>query len=247
MKGVGRVAVMQDITHLKELDRIKSDFVTTVSHDLRSPLTSILGYIELIRRSGPLNEVQQQFVTRITSSVKSITSLVEELLELGKIEAGFDHEREAMLIQPLIQQVVESLRSQSEAKHQKLEVRAPDNLPFIMGNPMRLRQLLNNLIENAIKYTPDEGQVRVLVHADNSFVVLRITDSGIGIPPQDQPFIFDKFYRTNEAIDHFPGTGLGLSIVKGIVDAHNGRIWVESQVGSGTTFTVMLPSHNPDA
>jgi two-component system phosphate regulon sensor histidine kinase PhoR len=246
VKGVGRVAVMQDITHLKELDRIKSDFVTTVSHDLRSPLTSILGYIELIRRSGPLNEVQQQFVTRITSSVKSITVLIEELLELGKIEAGFDQEREPMLLQPVIRQVVDSLRQLSETKGQNLDIRVPENLPMVLGNPLRLRQLLNNLIENAIKYTPENGQIRVLLHADNSFLVLRITDNGIGIPPQDQPFIFDKFFRTNEAIDHFPGTGLGLSIVKGIVDAHNGRIWVESQVGSGTTFTVMLPSYHSD-
>jgi two-component system phosphate regulon sensor histidine kinase PhoR len=246
VKGVGRVAVMQDITHLKELDRIKSDFVTTVSHDLRSPLTAILGYIELIRRSGPLNEVQQQFVTRITSSVKSITVLIEELLELGKIEAGFDQEREPMLLQPVIRQVVDSLRQLSETKGQNLDIRVPENLPMVLGNPLRLRQLLNNLIENAIKYTPENGQIRVLLHADNSFLVLRITDNGIGIPPQDQPFIFDKFFRTNEAIDHFPGTGLGLSIVKGIVDAHNGRIWVESQVGSGTTFTVMLPSYHSD-
>ena len=246
VKGVGRVAVMQDITHLKELDRIKSDFVTTVSHDLRSPLTSILGYIELIRRSGPLNEVQRQFVTRITSSVKSITVLVEELLELGKIEAGFDQEREPMLLQPVVRQVADSLRQLSETKGQNLDIRMPENLPMVLGNPLRLRQLLNNLIENAIKYTPESGQIRVLLHADNSFLVLRIADDGIGIPPQDQPFIFDKFFRTNEAIDHFPGTGLGLSIVKGIVDAHNGRIWVESQLGGGSTFTVMLPSYNPD-
>ncbi len=246
VKGVGRVAVMQDITHLKELDRIKSDFVTTVSHDLRSPLTAILSYIELIRRSGPLNEVQQQFVERITSSVKSIAVLIEELLELGKIEAGFDQEREPTLLQPVIRQVVDSLRQLSEAKQQKLEVRLPENLPLVSGNPLRLRQLLNNLVENAIKYTPEKGQIRVLLHADNGFLVLRVTDNGIGIPPQDQPFIFDKFYRTNEAIDRFPGTGLGLSIVKGIVEAHNGRIWVESQVGSGSTFTVMLPSYSPD-
>jgi two-component system phosphate regulon sensor histidine kinase PhoR len=247
VKGVGRVAVMQDITHLKELDRIKSDFVTTVSHDLRSPLTAILGYIELIRRSGSLNDVQQQFVERIATGVKSITVLIEELLELGKIEAGFDQDREPTFLQPIVQQVVESLRHQWESKQQDMQVRLPDNLPLVVGNPLRLRQLTNNLVENAIKYTPEKGQVRVLLRADNSFLVLRVSDTGIGIPPKDQPFIFDKFYRTDEAIDNYPGTGLGLSIVKGIVEAHNGRIWVESQAGTGTTFTVMLPSYNPDA
>ncbi len=247
VKGVGRVAVMQDITHLKELDRIKSDFVTTVSHDLRSPLTSILGYIELIRRSGPLNEVQRQFVERITSGVKSITVLIEELLELGKIEAGFDQDREPTFMQPLVQQVIDSLNQQSEAKEQQVQVRLPDNLPLVLGNPLRLRQLTHNLIDNAIKYTPQGGQVRVSLRADNGFLILRIADTGIGIPAKDQPYIFDKFYRTDEAIDHFPGTGLGLSIVRGIVEAHGGRIWVESQVGAGTTFTVMLPSYAPDA
>jgi two-component system phosphate regulon sensor histidine kinase PhoR len=246
VKGVGRVAVMQDITHLKELDRIKSDFVTTVSHDLRSPLTAILGYIELIRRSGALNDVQKQFVERITTGVKSITVLIEELLELGKIEAGFDQDREPTFLQPIVQQVVESLRHQWESKQQDIQVRLPDNLPLVMGNPLRLRQSINNLVENAIKYTPEKGQVRIVLRADNSFLVLRVSDTGIGIPPKDQPFIFDKFYRTDEAIDNYPGTGLGLSIVKGIVEAHNGRIWVESQAGTGTTFTVMLPSYNPD-
>jgi two-component system NtrC family sensor kinase len=247
VKGVGRVAVMQDITHLKELDRIKSDFVTTVSHDLRSPLTAILGYIELIRRSGPLNEVQTQFVESIITSVKSIAVLIEELLELGKIEAGFDQDRAPTFLQPVIQQVIDSLRPHWEAKQQQIQARLPDNLPLVMGNPLRLRQLMNNLIENAIKYTPDQGQVRVTLRADNGFLVVRISDTGIGILPKDQPFIFDKFYRTDEAIDNYPGTGLGLSIVKGIVEAHNGRIWVESQPGAGTTFTVMLPSYNPDA
>jgi two-component system NtrC family sensor kinase len=246
IKGVGRVVVMQDITNLKELDRIKSDFVTTVSHDLRSPLTTIMGYIELIRRSGPLNEVQAQFVERITGSVKSITVLIEELLELGKIEAGFDQEREPTFVQPVIQQVVDNLRPQWEAKQHNMQVRLPDNLPLVLANPLRLQQLMNNLIDNAIKYTPPGGQIRVSLRADNSFLVIRVTDTGIGIPPNDQPYIFDKFYRTDDAIDQFPGTGLGLSIVKGIVEAHDGRIWVESQIGTGSTFTVMLPSYQPD-
>lgn len=248
IESVGRVAVMQDITHLKELDRVKSDFVTTVSHDLRSPLTAILGYVELLRRTGPLNEHQEQFADRITGSVNAISSLIEELLELGKIEAGFDEEREAVFLPTLIEQVIEGLRHHYETRQQQLEFTWPQaGRPVVLGNPLRLRQLATNLIENAIKYTPEAGWVRVSLELPDDLVLLRVSDSGIGIPKKDQPYIFDKFYRTDNAIDNYPGTGLGLSIVKGIVDAHNGRVWVESEDGQGTTFSVMLPRHDPDA
>jgi PAS domain S-box-containing protein len=247
VKGVGRVVVMQDITHLKELDRIKSDFVTTVSHDLRSPLTGILGYVELLRRSGPLNEPQQKFVEHIVFSVESITTLITDLLELGQIEAGFDGDREPTGLRPIVQHAVESQRLAWESKRQTLRVDLADNLPPVLGNPLRLRQMLTNLLENAVKYTPEEGRIRISLETEGDFLVLRVADTGIGIPPKDLPYIFDKFYRSDEAIDHYTGTGLGLSIVKGIVERHHGRIWVESQVGRGSLFTVMLPACGPDA
>jgi two-component system NtrC family sensor kinase len=246
VKGVGRVVVMQDITHLKELDRVKSEFVTTVSHDLRSPLTGILGYVDLIRRSGPLNTQQEQFVERITTGVRSITTLIEELLELGKIEAEFDEDREPVYLTAIAQQSIEAHRHLWESKRHEVKTHLPDDLPPVLGNPLRLRQVINNLFENAIKYTPDGGEIRLLVGANNDFLVVRVADTGIGIPAKDQPFIFDKFYRTDEAIDHYPGTGLGLSIVKSIIETHNGRIWVESQIGAGSTFTVMLPSYHAE-
>lgn len=247
LRGVGRVVVMQDITHLKELDRIKSDFVTTVSHDLRSPLTSILGYIELVRRAGPLNAQQQMFLERIVSSVQSITSLISDLLELGKIEAGFDEDREPVSLAKVFREAIEALRPSWEAKRHTIQVRLPNDVPPVLGNPLRLRQVANNLLENAIKYTPDGGQIRVMLETEGDFQVLRVADTGIGIAQKDLPYIFDKFYRADEAIEHFDGTGLGLSIVKGIVERHNGRIWVDSQVGQGTTFTIMLPNHTPSA
>ncbi len=245
VRGVGRVVVMQDITHLKELDRIKSEFVTTVSHDLRSPLTSILGYIELVRRSGPLNAQQQLFLDRIVSSVQSITALISDLLELGKIEAGFDEDREPVLLAKVFREAIETLRPSWEAKRHTVQVRLPDDVPPVLGNPLRLRQVANNLLENAIKYTPDGGQIRVMLETEGDFQVLRVADTGIGIAAKDLPYIFDKFYRADEAIEHYDGTGLGLSIVKGIVERHNGRIWVDSQVGQGTMFTIMLPNHTP--
>ncbi len=248
IEGVGRVAVMQDITYLKEMDRIKSDFVTTVSHDLRSPLTAILGYIELLRRTGPLNESQQQFADRITGSVSSISKLIEELLELGKIEAGFDEDREVVFLAPIIYQAVEAVSHQAQSKQLRIEIDVPeDDVPPLLGHSLRLRQVVANLVENALKYTPEGGWMRISLENNKGLLLLRVTDSGIGIPKKDQPYIFDKFYRTDEAVDNYPGTGLGLSIVKSVVEAHGGRVWVNSQVGIGTTFSVMLPAHNPES
>lgn len=241
--GVGKIGVMQDITHLKELDRIKSEFVTTVSHDLRSPLTAILGYLELLRRSGPLNGSQEDFARRIVNSVQSITTLINDLLELGKIEAGFDQDRELAALAPIVESAVSEHQHEWEAKQQVLGIEAAADLPPVLGHPLRLRQLISNLLENAIKYTPNGGQVRLALESNGDFLVLRVSDSGIGIPPQDQPYIFDKFYRTEQAIDGYKGTGLGLSIVKSIVEQHQGRIWVDSEPGKGSAFTVMLPAY----
>ena len=150
IRGVGRVVVMQDITHLKDLDRIKSDFVTTVSHDLRTPLTAILGYVELVRRTGSLTKQQRQFLERIVFSVQSITVLISELLELGKIEAGFDEDREPVSLAAVVRHVIETCRQTWEAKRHTLQVRLPDDLPPVLGNPLRLHQVVSNLLDNAI-------------------------------------------------------------------------------------------------
>ncbi len=241
IEGVGQAVVMNDITHLRELDRIKSDFVTTVSHDLRSPLTAILGYVELIERSGELNEQQHEFIQRVQVSVEHITGLVTDLLDLGRIEAGLDTAKETTPVGVLTRYAVESLRGSAETRGLILETDLSDDLGLVHGSPIRLRQMIGNLIENAIKYTPRGGKVRVRARTEGDQVILRISDSGPGIPPADQPYLFDKFYRGTNVPDDMPGTGLGLSIVKSIIESHNGRIWVDSQLGRGTTFTVVLP------
>jgi two-component system NtrC family sensor kinase len=239
--GVGRAAVMQDITHLKELDRIKSEFVSVVSHDLRSPLTAILGYVELLSRAGPVTEMQAQFIQRVQRSVYNITSLIEDLLDLGRIEAGFDHTMQPYHLSTLIRDVVEGLRPTAEARDQVIRLELAPHLPPNRGNPLRLRQVVHNLIDNAIKYTPRGGDVTIEANQEKEQIVLRIRDSGIGIAAADQPYIFDKFYRSEAVVDSHTGTGLGLSIVKSVVERHQGRIWVESQPGNGATFTVVLP------
>jgi two-component system NtrC family sensor kinase len=240
--GVGQAVVMQDITHLKELDRIKSEFVTTVSHDLRSPLTAILGYVDLIGRTGEVSEQQREFIQRVRTSVEHITALISDLLDLGRIEAGLDSARETTPLPVLARYVVETLRGAAEHRQLTLETELPEDLPMVNGDPIRLRQMIANLLENAIKYTPPGGRVRIEALAEADQVILRIVDSGPGIPPAEQPYLFDKFFRASNIPEDVAGTGLGLSIVKSIVDSHDGRIWVESALGKGSRFTVVLPA-----
>jgi two-component system, OmpR family, phosphate regulon sensor histidine kinase PhoR len=238
---VGIAVTMQDITHLKELDRIKSDFVSTVSHDLRSPLTAILGYVELIDRAGPINDQQRDFIRRVQFSVNNITSLINDLLDLGRIEAGFDALKEIVPLTAIIRYAVEGLRSRIEEKRLNLILEAPDDLPNVLGNPVRLRQMIGNLLGNAVKYTPAEGLVALKASFEAGQIIVQVKDNGPGIPPADQPYIFDKFYRASNIASDAPGTGLGLAIVKSIVENHQGRIWVNSNPGRGATFTVVLP------
>jgi len=240
--GVGFVLMMQDITHLKELDRIKSEFVSTVSHDLRTPLTTILGYVSLLDRVGPLNEQQQEFVRKIKGSIENITNLISDLLDLGRIEAGYELEMEPLHLEQLVDEAVEAFRPVAVERNQELRWERRE-LPVVNGNPRRLRQVLDNLLSNAIKYTEEGGWVAVSAHEEDGHVVVRVSDNGIGIPLEDQPYIFDRFYRVeSEATQDIKGTGLGLAIVKSVIEKHGGRVWVESQPGAGTIFTFVLPA-----
>ncbi len=238
---VGTAIVMHDITYLKKLDRIKSDFVSTVSHDLRSPLTAILGYVELIERAGTINDLQRDFVGRVQTSVQNITSLVDDLLNLGRIEAGFDTRKEVVHLDNVIQYSIDGFKKRIADKNQQLLIQMPKDLPSLFGNPVQLRQMIDNLLDNAVKYTPAGGILHVQVTLEGSQMILQITDTGLGIPPLDLPYIFDKFYRASNASTEISGTGLGLAIVKSIVEGHRGRIWVDSTLGQGTTFTIVLP------
>ena len=239
--GVGRAITLHDITYLKKLDRIKSDFVSTVSHDLRSPLTAILGYAELVERIGPLNEMQREFLHRVQISVHNITSLVDDLLNLGRIEAGFDSRKERVALDQLIRFAVDNLSRRTVEKNLTVSLDLSSDFPLVFANPVQLRQVVDNLIDNAIKYTSPYGTIRVRCAVEQHQVIFQVSDTGIGIPATDLPYIFDKFYRaSNVSIDQ-PGTGLGLAIVKSIVENHQGRIWVDSTPGQGSTFTVVFP------
>ena len=242
IEDVGVVITLEDITHLKMLDRLKSDFIHTISHDLRSPLTAIMGYVELLDRVGPLNDQQKQFIKHVQASVQNITTLVNDLLDLGRIEAGFDTRKDETSLDNIVRFTADNLGRQIIDKKLDFQLNIDEDLPTLRGNPIRLRQMVDNLMVNAIKYTPEGGRVIINLRREDSQIIFEVADTGVGIPSTDQPHIFEKFYRASNAPRGTPGTGLGLAIVRSIVENHQGRIWVESVVGKGTKFVVVLPT-----
>jgi two-component system phosphate regulon sensor histidine kinase PhoR len=240
IEGVGYAIVLNDITQLKELDRLKSEFVSTVSHDLRSPLTTILGYVDLIERAGPVTEQQKTFIRRIQNSVGSITTLISDLLDLGKIESGIDSQKEPVQLNAVARNALEGIRSRADAKQIRLDISLDESIPPLNGNPVRLRQMIANLLDNAVKYTPEGGTIGCSTQREEGQALLQVSDSGIGIPLNELPYVFNKFYRASN-VQNTVGTGLGLSIVKSIAEIHGGRVWVDSTGGKETKFTVVLP------
>lgn len=239
---IGAAVTMQDISYLKELDRLKSDFIHTVSHDLRSPLTAVLGYTELIERTGPLNQNQQEFLHRLQGSAQHITNLINDLLDLGRLEAGFDTRREMIQLDGVLRYTLDMFEAQTKNKSIDLAVDVSPNMLPLRANPIRIRQMLDNLVGNAIKYTPNGGHILVSIFMQDKQIVLKVQDTGPGISQEEQNRVFEKFYRATNAPDGVTGSGLGLAIVKSIVDSHQGRVWVESTIGKGSTFVVLLPT-----
>lgn len=239
--GVGTAITFHNISYLKHLDQIKSDFVSTVSHDLRSPLTAILGYVELLERVGTLNDTQKEFTYRVQASVQNITNLVDDLLNLGRIEAGFDSRKEPLKLDTLMEFTIDGFQKSLAAKQQTITTDIQADLPQVFGSPVQLRQVISNILTNACKYSPDNSTIAVSLHQEKNQIIMRVKDEGYGIPAIDIPHIFEKFYRAGNISSDTPGTGLGLAIVKTIIDSHNGRIWVDSVIGEGSTFTIVLP------
>jgi two-component system NtrC family sensor kinase len=241
IQDVGRVFTLHDITSLKKIDRIKTDFVHTVSHDLRSPLTAILGYVELVERAGPVTDLQRDFIRRIQVSVHNITHLVDDLLDLGRVESGLDVRKESVHLEQIVHYSAEGMKKRLADKNQRLQINFPADFPAVHAIPVQMRQMVDHLLDNSVKYTVPNGAIVVSGRTEQNQIILQFTDTGIGIPAMDLPYIFDKFYRASNAAMEVSGTGLGLAIVKSIVENHGGRIWVESMVGKGSVFTVVLP------
>lgn len=239
---VGRAVIMQDITYFKELDRLKSDFVSTVSHDLRAPLTSVKAYAQMLEMAGGLNEQQTSFMNRIVKATDHIAALINDLLDLSRIEAGIDLELSTLDLDRLATEVVAEFQETAGSKRQQLVYHSPNKPILVVGNGLRLKQVLSNLIGNALKYTPEGGRIQAVTQRSDTQVLLKVEDNGLGIPPADLPFVFDKFYRVkNEDRAEIQGTGLGLAICRSIIEKYGGSIWAESQYQQGSSFTFSLP------
>jgi PAS domain S-box-containing protein len=245
---VGRVCVMRDVTHFKELDALKSDFVSTVSHDLRSPLTLMRGYATMLEMVGELNDQQKNYVSKITTGVESMSRLVNNLLDLGRIDAGVGLMVDKVAVMDIANGTVEILQMQASQKNIKLGLEAARDLPqFIEADRALLQQGVYNLVENAIKYTPENGVVNLRVTARPEGLLFEVQDNGIGIFPADQPRLFEKFFRGSQRDARAQrGSGLGLAIVRSIAERHGGKVWVESVLGQGSTFFLLIPFMQPD-
>jgi PAS domain S-box-containing protein len=247
-RSIGRVCIMRDITHFKELDQLKSDFVSTVSHDLRSPLTLMRGYTTMLQMVGELNEQQKGYVRKITGGVDNMARLVNNLLDLGRIDAGIGLQITPVSVSAVVDDVVTQLTAQAVQKEIKLsqEVNVKPGMITIEADQALLQQALYNLVENAVKYTPVNGRILVKLEMRTERLLIQVQDSGIGVAPIDLPRLFEKFYRSGRRESYQQhGSGLGLAIVKSIAERHHGRVWVESQLGKGSTFFLELPIRQP--
>jgi PAS domain S-box-containing protein len=245
---IGRVAVMRDITHFKELDELKSDFVATVSHDLRAPLTFMRGYTTMLPMVGGLTEKQSEYVDKILQGVGQMSELIDDLLDLGRVEAGVGLERKPCHLGAILIEAVDGMRARAITKGLTVRLEPPEGTAVVSGDAALLRQMVANLVDNAIKYTPGDGVVTVSLSVHDKQAAIRVTDTGIGIAPDDHVRLFEKFYRIKRRdTADIPGTGLGLAIVKSIVERHGGRVWVESELNKGSTFHVLLPLAEPDS
>jgi PAS domain S-box-containing protein len=242
---LGTVTVLEDMTYLLDLDRMKGDFIAMVSHELRSPIAAIGQNINLILDglAGETTEKQRHLLTRAKERSKGLLNLIADLLEISKIDAGVAMQRrEPLQIEEVVRKVVELMEGEAQAKRISLTAQFDSSLSPVLGDKDNLEGVFTNLVSNAIKYTPGGGKVMIEVRPDGDYVKTAVKDTGIGISKEDLPRIFDKFARVkSEKTRGIVGTGLGLSIVKGIVEAHLGSISVESEEGTGTIVTVLLP------
>lgn len=247
---LGYVLVFHEVSELKRLERIRADFVANVSHEMRTPLTAIQGYAETLLHNPPSDpRMARQFLNIVTRHSERLGRLIDDLLALSDLEMGNVNVRmNEVAVQPLLDRVLELFRDQAQKKRIRLCAEVGTETPIVLGDEDRLQQLLINLVDNALKYTPEGGSVKVQADlepvtngADPTRVALRVSDTGCGIPDKDLPRLTERFYRVDKARSReLGGTGLGLAIVKHIAQAHNGELKIQSQLGRGTQVSVYL-------
>jgi two-component system phosphate regulon sensor histidine kinase PhoR len=246
------VLVFHDITAVRRLEKVRKDFVANVSHELRTPLTSIKGYVEALL-DGAKDDPEQtlRFLDIILKQTDRLNLILDDLLQLSQIESGqVLFKRDPISLSEVVDRTVALIKPLADKKGHTVTVAMPADLPPVLGDPERLAQVLTNLLENAVKYTPANGSIHVTGHIAGDLpqrmVELSVTDTGLGIPEADRPRVFERFYRVDKARSReLGGTGLGLAIVKHIVEGHGGRVWVEGNQPIGSRFVVRLPAASP--
>jgi two-component system, OmpR family, phosphate regulon sensor histidine kinase PhoR len=240
----GAVLVLHDVTEIRRLERVRRDFVANVSHELRTPLTTIQGFAETLL-GGALDDpkARRKFLEIIRDHAVRLGRLTDDLLKLSAIEGGsMTFRMEPVSLPQLIEHCIEAVSLRAKAHGLEIVHDSSGPLPQVRGDSLRLEEVLKNLLENAVQYTPSPGTIRVTAAPEGERAVLCVEDTGIGIPSTDQQRIFERFYRVDVARSREAGgTGLGLAIAKHIVEAHSGRLWVESELGKGSRFYVSLP------
>jgi two-component system, OmpR family, phosphate regulon sensor histidine kinase PhoR len=237
--------VIHDVTKLKKLEVVRKEFVANVSHELRTPLSVIKGYVETLvdgHRDMPLDD-RDRFLRTIQRHTERLNSLLEDLLTLSRLESiNPGLQRETANLNELLRTVVDDFKARPSSADRRLSFNPDDSLQAVLMDPLKITQVVENLIENALKYSPKDSQIELRSRVRGNDVEVSVKDDGPGIPELDLPHIFERFYRVDKGRSREKGgTGLGLSIVKHIVQLHQGKVWLESQLGQGTTFYFSLP------
>ena len=238
------LAVFIDVTNLRHLENVRKEFVANVSHELRTPIASLSAAAEMLRRTGELPEAASELLMMIERNAERLRRLVEDLLDLSRIEArGLPLTLEPLAPSAIVQGLIDPLRARAEARRIALSITLPADLPLVRADRRALEQVLGNLLDNALKYASDGARVEMSGAALDGRVRLRVSDSGPGIEARHLPRLFERFYRVDAGRSRdLGGTGLGLSIVKHLVESMGGTVRVDSAVGRGTTFEVSLPA-----
>jgi signal transduction histidine kinase len=241
----GVVTLLQDVTQFKELDRMKSDFIATLSHEFRTPLTSINMSVDILNQGilGPLNSKQKELMDSTREDCTRLTKLARELLQLSKLESGKLQMRDEQLnLRSVVESSLRPLQLQFQGKDVRLSIAIPSGLPVLVADEQQISWVITNIVTNALKFTDSGGQVCVRAEEKDGSILVEVEDTGHGIAEENLGKIFDKFVQVKQISDATPGSvGLGLAIAKEIVEAYGGRIWAKSEVGKGSTFSFVLP------
>jgi len=241
VEGGGTVVNFLDVTEIRRLERVRRDFVANVSHELKTPLTSLRGFAETLLEDDPPEDLRRDFLSSIRSNSLRLQHLVDDLLDLSRLESGgWVARREEVDLGPVMEDLWDSFRDGASERGLAFSL---DGDAAVLADLQGVIQVFQNLIANAIRYTPDGGSIAVCIHAEEDLVEVEVRDTGIGIPASALPRVFERFFRVDSARARAQGgTGLGLAIVKHLVDAMGGKVWAESEPGKGTSFFVTLPA-----